>query len=198
MIVLSVVALVKPALLEKWALRPSDFVKGKYYQIVTSAFVHASWFHLIINALTFYFVAFGMEDDMVQQSAMRVSAGKSSFAWGHIQFLLIWIVSMLASDIPVILRRRKEPDYSTVGSSGAVSGLVTAFMLLKPSWMLGSLPGWAFALFYIAYSLIGLRRKGSFINHSAHLWGALAGGLMMLAFYPERLGNIAEQVRSYF
>ncbi len=198
MLGMSIAGLLKKSLRERWALWPAQFVKGKYHQIFTSAFVHDGWIHLIVNALTFVFIGFGFEHDLVIKTAMRMGAGSWPIAWGHLQFLLIWVVGMVVSDLPSILRWRREPDYSTLGSSGAVSALVVGMTVLKPSWTLGSVPGWTLSLFYILFSLVGTRRRGSVINHSAHLWGAVAGFLLVLLFHPSRLGVMLHQVSLWF
>ena len=86
---------------------------------------------------------------------------------------------------------KSHGDYTSVGASGAVNGVVYAAIALLPSMGIGlfllpiSIPAWAFGLIYVVFTIYGIKAKWGNVNHAAHLGGALAGILLTAALYPD-------------
>jgi membrane associated rhomboid family serine protease len=89
--------------------------------------------------------------------------------------------------------------YRCLGTSGGVSGVVFAFILLVPTVKLGIMsrpipaPAYIFGLIYLAYSYYSSMQEDQ-INHEAHFYGAIAGILITIAFNPSSLNNFFIQI----
>ncbi len=157
---------------ERLALNPWLVAEKKqYYRIISSAFVHADLWHLLFNAVTFYFFASPLERIL-----------------GPVSFLIVFFGSQIIAQLPTIKKYRDRPNYSSLGASGAVSGIVFALILFDPWAILYvffiPMPAILFAAGFIFYSKYMERRGADFINHSAHLWGALAGVVLTIICEP--------------
>jgi membrane associated rhomboid family serine protease len=146
----------------------------QYYRLVTSGFLHTGWRHLILNLLTFYF--FG---------------GSVEVMLGYGNFLLLYAASLVGGNLFSLLLHRHEEDYSAVGASGAVSGLVFAAITLYPGIEVGMLglyvPGWLYGMLYVLVSAYGITTRRDNIGHDAHLGGGLVGLLVVVFLQPELL-----------
>lgn len=159
-------------------MRGIDGGTRQYYRLLTSALIHADWMHLIFNMLTFYFFAFMLEIYYVD----------------HVGFLLLYVGGAVFSSLPDVFRHRSNPQFMSLGASGAISAVVFSFILFNPTAMLGvfffvPMPAWLFAILYIAFSYYAGRNQtsammGGNINHAAHLWGAVAGIVLTLIIKP--------------
>ncbi len=138
-----------------------------YKRLITSAFVHVNWQHLIFNMVSLFFFSFGLE----------------SF-FGPIRFLLLYFISAVGGNLLALLIHRKNPGYSAVGASGAINGVIFASIAVFPGMKIFFMPGWVFGLIFILYSIYGIRSRKENIGHESHLGGALAGMLVALLFYP--------------
>ena len=145
-------------------------------RLVSSAFLHADWTHLIFNMLTFYFFA------------------PSVIAYiGVGEFLTIYFVAILGGNFLTLFMYRKNTSYSAIGASGGVSGVLFAAIALDPHigimimFIPIPIPGWIFAIFYLAYSIYGMRSSLGNIGHAAHLGGAAIGFILAIAFFPQTL-----------
>lgn len=161
----SVVGFQQPQFRSGWMLRPYLVMQeGTYYTLLTSGFVHADFAHLGFNLLSFYFFAFQLE--------LIVGSGA---------FLIIYLGSLILSDIPTLLKEQGNPGYASLGASGAISGVLFSFILYVPEARLGvflipvAIPAPIFAVMYVAYSYYASRANYDNVNHEAHLWGAVAG-----------------------
>lgn len=156
----------------------------KYYLILTSGFIHADLTHLLFNMITFYFFAFNLE---------RII--------GTFEFILIYFGSMILSDISTIIKHKDNPDYNSVGASGAIAGILFAAILFSPNSSIMifpipiPIPAYIFALLYLVYTQYASKRSGDNINHEAHLWGALSGIVFTILLEP---GVIAQFFREVF
>jgi membrane associated rhomboid family serine protease len=108
----------------------------------------------------------------------------------EIKFVIIYIGSLLSGSLIATFFHKKEPFYSAVGASGAVSGVLYAAILLTPNITLGlfgiiPIPGFVFAIGYLLYSIYGMKNSVGNIGHSAHLGGAIGGYLVTLLIKPE-------------
>lgn len=145
-------------------------------RLLTSAFLHADWMHLIFNMLTLYFFA------------------PSIIVYlGVFQFLLIYFAAVFGGNILSLFIHRRDMSYSAIGASGGVSGVLFGAIALDPHigimimFIPIPIPGWIFAILYLAYSIYGMRTSLGNIGHTAHLGGALVGFILAVAFYPETL-----------
>ena len=157
----------------KYAFRVDDILLLKdYKRLITSGFLHVSWIHLIFNMLTLYFF------DIVELQG------------GIFQFLLIYFGSLIGGNLFSLYVHRNHPDYSAVGASGAISGVVFASIALFPEMKLGLIgmppiiPSWLFGLAYVMYSIYGIRTQRDNIGHEAHLGGGVIGLLIVVILNP--------------
>lgn len=177
-IAISVYALYfKPTLIEKGVLRPYYIARGqKLGTLISNGFLHANGMHLIFNMLTFYFFAFQLEQTI-----------------GSLNFTILYFASLIIADIPSIIKYRDNPDYASLGASGAISGIVFSMILFYP--LSGmyifpipfALPAFVFAILYLAWSYYSAKHSEDIINHDAHFWGAIAGIILTIVLEPNSL-----------
>ncbi len=158
---------------EKFAFYPYRVHKYKeYYRFFTSMLVHGSTMHLFFNMFTYYFFAFPLE---IQY-------------FGSVKFFILLLFSQIASQLYDFFKWRNHSGFLSVGASGAISGLIFAFIAFNPTatllFFFIPIPAWLFGILFIAYSAYAGKEYAGGINHYAHLIGALAGLLLTLAFEP--------------
>ncbi|MBP6183457.1 MAG: rhomboid family intramembrane serine protease [Saprospiraceae bacterium] len=169
---------------DRWADRPYAVVHGHQYERwLTSGFVHGNWLHFGINMFVLW--QFG---SVVEETFMSLDGPIG----GRIKYVTIYFIILIASSIPTFLKHKDNPSYSSVGASGAVSGVLFAYVLFYPLnllYLYGIIPiyGIVAALAYLAYSSWASRRENDHINHDAHLYGALSGLLLTMLFFPESI-----------
>lgn len=187
-IVTSVYAFSNPGVYGKFMLHPYSVSRGsRVYSIITSGLIHKDWGHLFVNMLSYFFFAFQLERVFVQNSS-----------WGHVQFALLYLVSLIASDVSSIIKHKDHFWYNSLGASGAVSAVVFSWILFDP---LGKIyvyfipmPAVVFGVLYLIYSAYESKRSGGSVNHDAHFYGALTGVLITIVFYPEVVGYFIRQL----
>ena len=142
-----------------------------YKRLVTSGFLHIDWTHLILNMLSLYFFS--------------SSLGLVLAAW---QFLIIYFASLTGGDLLSLFIHRNHGDYSSVGASGAVMGIIFATIALFPGMQISlffiPMPAWLFGGIYVLGSIYGIRSRKDNVGHDAHLGGALIGMLVALIMVP--------------
>jgi membrane associated rhomboid family serine protease len=148
----------------------------QYDRLITYGFIHADWSHLIFNMITLFFFGRLIENFMVQQTGSLLT------------FPLFYLAALVISILPTYLKNQKNPNYLSLGASGAVSAVLFAFVLLQPwTWILVMfvpVPAILYAVLYVGYSIWMDRKGGDSINHSAHLAGAAFGVLFLLCMEP--------------
>lgn len=178
-IVTSIYAFSNPQIYSKFILHPYSLSRGnRYYTLISSGMIHKDWGHLLFNMLTFYFFGFALEGML---------AGISS--WGHLQFALIYLVSLILSDVNTIRKHRNDPGYYSLGASGAICAVLFSYILFQPKAMLGvflviPMPAWLFGFLFLGYCMWAAKQARDGINHDAHFYGALIGIAMTLIFHP--------------
>ena len=83
--------------------------------LFTSLFLHGGWFHLFGNMLYLYIFGDNVEDRM-----------------GHIRYLIFYILCGLIANLTHIAFN-PESRIPSVGASGAIAGVLGAYMLLYPT-----------------------------------------------------------------
>lgn len=163
-----------PQLIERNLLRPYWIARGRdYHTVITSGFVHADLGHLIFNMLTFYFFAFPLEQYV-----------------GTVRFLLLYFVGLVLSDVGTYFKHRNDPNYASLGASGAILAVLFASIVYFPDRSLFiipfpfPIPAPLFAVAYLAYTWWSARQSRGRINHDAHLSGAITGLLFVALTDP--------------
>ncbi len=93
---------------------------------------------------------------------------------------------MLGGNILALFIHRKYGNYSAVGASGAISGVIASSIILFPEFEIGlilipgGIPGWIFGLVFILVSFIGIKSQRDNIGHEAHLGGILTGIILTI------------------
>jgi len=157
----------------------------EYHRLVTYGLVHADFGHLLFNMITLYF--FG-----------RYMEGFYTSALGTLGFVLFYILALVVSILPTYLKNKSNPNYRSLGASGAVSAVLFSFILFQP-WsriivFVLPMPAIVYAVLYVGYSIYMDRRGQGNVNHSAHLWGAAFGIAFTLVIRPEVLSHFLSQL----
>lgn len=180
--VVSLIAFRTPSLLMRLILWPPAIDRHRQYdRLVTYGFIHADFWHLLFNMVTLFFFGRVMEQVMTQLSGSRLT------------FVAFYFSALVVSILPTYLKHQKDPNYRSLGASGAVSAVLFSYILIDPWARIGvffvPMPAIVFAVLYIAYSIWMDRRGGDNINHGAHLAGAAYGILFLAAMEPRVLGH---------
>jgi membrane associated rhomboid family serine protease len=168
-----------------WAmLRPYRLFRERQYEkLITSGFVHADWGHLIFNLITFYFFAFPLE---------RVI--------GTTRFVALYFIGMVLSEIGTCLKHRNDPNYASLGASGAILAVLFASIVYFPKNSMFifplpvPIPAPLFAVGYLVYSYYQSRQNTSNVNHDAHIGGALTGLAFVALTEPRAYRRLLEMV----
>ncbi|MGB9696066.1 MAG: rhomboid family intramembrane serine protease [Ignavibacteria bacterium] len=154
-----------------FAEKPYEIVHNKkYYQLITSAFLHADLFHLTFNMLALFSFGTYLESFFVTKLGPQA---------GSLYFAIIYFVSLLTGSLLTTIFHFRNPHYIAVGASGAISGIIFSFILFFPKNQILiffiPMPAYMFAFLYIIISVIGMKSKFGNIGHEAHLGGAIGG-----------------------
>lgn len=168
-VVVSFLALrVNPEMLERNLLRPYWMLRKKTYDtLVTCGFIHGDFGHLLFNALTLYFFGPNLE-----------------YRIGTVKFLTLYFLGLVLSSLGTVWKRRKDPNYASLGASGAILAVLFAHILYFPNstillFFALPIPSPLFAIGYLVYSVWASKHARDNINHDAHLDGALTGVLFV-------------------
>ncbi|WP_373010366.1 rhomboid family intramembrane serine protease [Mucilaginibacter sp.] len=158
----------------RFILNPYGVSRGeRVYTVITSGLIHKDWNHLLFNMLSYYFFAFQLEARL-----------------GHWQFGLLYVLSLILSDLPSIQKHKEDIWYNSLGASGAISAVIFSYIMYDPLASLGILfipipiPAWIFGLLYLVYCHFASKHARDNVNHDAHLFGALSGIIITIALNP--------------
>ena len=152
---------------DEWVLVPDDAT------FVTYSFLHGDLWHLGGNMLFLWVFGDNVED-----------------ALGHVRFLVFYLACAAAG---ALLHGLAAPDSQAplIGASGAIAGVVTAYLMLHPRvkvWVLVlgrlplRLPASILLALWIAFqvAMMALAGEGE-ISWAAHVGGILAGAVLVVA-----------------
>ncbi|HXU83843.1 MAG TPA: rhomboid family intramembrane serine protease [Polyangia bacterium] len=147
------------------------------YTPLTSMFLHGSWSHVLGNCLFLWVFGNNVEDSM-----------------GRGRFLIFYLLCGLAAAAAQIAASPSSP-VPMVGASGAISGVLAAYLFLYPrvrvltlvGWFLISLPAYLVLLSWIALQVMNaylarLSPEASGVAVWAHIGGFAAGALFVHLF----------------
>jgi len=171
--------------LPEWAAQAG--LSASPLPFLTSMFMHGGWMHLIGNMWSLWLFGDNVEDKL-----------------GHWRFLGFYVLSGLAAGGSQYM----VDSHSTmpvVGASGAIAGVMGAYMVLFPKariltfvtlgffWRLTTLPAWIFIGIWIGFQLLsgavvlgGSNGAAGGIAFWAHIGGFTAGILLLYALGHRR------------
>jgi len=184
-LITSIYTFFHPALFDKLMLHPYSISRGKQgYTLITSGLIHRDWGHLFFNMLTFFFFGFQLE---------RILAAISP--WGHWQFALIYLLSLILSDVRTVVKQKDNYNYHSLGASGAICAILFSFILFEPGTSIYlffipiPIPAVIFGPLFLLYCVWAARAAYDSINHDAHFYGAVVGVIMTILLYPQVVGH---------
>jgi membrane associated rhomboid family serine protease len=164
--------------------------QASWFSPLTSMFLHGSWFHILGNMWFFWVFGNNIEDSM-----------------GHGRFLVFYLLGGLIAAAAQVASQPASP-VPMVGASGAISGVMGAYLVLFPRVrvhtliFLGifitriTLPAWIMLLYWVFLQLLGTlpalggTDSGGGVAFMAHVGGFLAGALLIKLFArPEFLAR---------
>ena len=176
------------ALLERLILWPPAIKRYRQYdRLLTHGFIHADTTHLLFNMITLFFFGRAIEPVFVDRIGM-------------LGFAAFYLSAIVIAIMPTYIRHANDPQYRSLGASGAVSAVLFSFVLFAP-WSLIfvffiPVPAIVYAVLYIGYSIWMDRRGTDNVNHSAHLWGAVYGMLFTVMMEPRVATTFLARVAS--
>lgn len=164
----------------KFMLYPVD---SAWYQLITYAFLHSSWWHIIGNMFFLYLFGNNVSDKLgTGKYLMFYFAGAVLSGLGHIAIERLYGSQSIIQNVPLL------------GASGAVSAVIGAYLVLFPRTLITVLYWFFFigtmeipALYFIIFKLIFLDNiisRTLYVAYNAHLAGyafGIAATLILLA-----------------
>jgi membrane associated rhomboid family serine protease len=180
----SLLAFSNEGLYEKMMLHPySVYRKKNVFTLLTSGLIHKDWMHLLFNMLSYYFFAFQLEAYI-----------------GHWQFGVLYIASLILSDLPSVAKHKNDYWYHSLGASGAVSAVIFSYILYSPMSKMMiiplpiPIPAILFGVLYLIYCHYASKHARDNVNHDAHLFGALCGVFITIILNPAIIPIFIHQV----
>ena len=153
---------------------------------ITSMFLHGGWMHLLGNMLYFWVFGNNIEDSM-----------------GSGRFLVFYLICGLAASAAHVLVTPASP-IPTVGASGAISGIMGAYLILYPRihvrmfippFFIIRIRAWLVLLWWIGWQVLsGLPQLttmrpeiSSGVAFWAHVGGFITGALLVKLFENPKL-----------
>ncbi|MEZ5071847.1 MAG: rhomboid family intramembrane serine protease [Bacteroidales bacterium] len=193
-VVVSLVAFRNQEFFSRLDLAPARVVhKGEYHRLFSHALLHADYVHLGINMLVLFSFGRGVESIFQELEAQGVI-----FSWVFF-YLLLYVAGVVLSSVSTVARHRNDPEYSSIGASGAVSAVIFTYIFFAPLqkiyfYAVLPLPGIVFGILYLIYSSVMDRRSKDNVNHEAHFWGAVVGFVFPLFLDPHLIRHFIQQL----
>lgn len=183
-LLVSLLAFSNEVLYSKLMLHPHSVYRGeKTYTIITSGFIHKDWMHLFFNMLSYCFFAFRLEVYL-----------------GHWQFGLLYMASLVLSDMPSIFKHKDDFWYHSLGASGAISAVIFSCILFDPRSSMYifplpiPIPAVLFGVLYLVYCAYASKQSRDAINHDAHFFGAISGILITIILFHPIIPHFLQQM----
>lgn len=169
-----------------YAVLPIEIIRGynlsisnwipPYASLLTSMFLHGGLLHLVGNMWFLWIFGDNIEDFL-----------------GHLTFLMFYLATgILAAATHIYLNANS--DVPTLGASGAISGVLGAYLILHPRIRIKTLiplgfftdivyvPAVFFLVIWFLMQILGGMGTASGVAYGAHIGGFVAGVVLILFF----------------
>lgn len=192
-VLVSYLAFQNSTLYSKLQYNAAKVVQEKeYYRLISHAFIHANWTHLLVNMFVLFFFGKNIE------AYFGYYFGNKAVAY----FLLLYFGGILVSNAWSLIKHRNNFYYNAVGASGAVSAVLFAAIFFNPWEMLYlfavlPIPGILFAVGYLFYSYQKGKKGTDNVAHDAHLLGAVFGFIFPILLQPNLFGQFIDKLFAF-
>jgi membrane associated rhomboid family serine protease len=172
------------AFIVRWAFVPHRFLANPaadFPTLFTSMFMHAGWVHLGGNMLYLWIFGDNVEDN-----------------FGHVKFIIFYLLCGLAATFAQLVFSLNS-NVLNLGASGAIAGVLGAYILLFPRGQVRVLQGqrvipvpalmviglWIVLQFFSGIGSIANAAEGG-VAYMAHIGGFLAGLVLSFLFRGAR------------
>jgi membrane associated rhomboid family serine protease len=146
------------AVIDHYALEPAAIhLQHQYYRAVTAMFLHANFGHIFFNMLALLIVG----------PAVEVLLGRA-------RFLALYLIAGLGGSVGSYLL--SPPNIAGIGASGAIVGVMAAYVVLGLRRRLPIAPVVVLLVINLGFGFTGA------IDWRAHLGGLVTGGLLALIY----------------
>jgi membrane associated rhomboid family serine protease len=169
----------------------ATFHNKQYYRLFTHAFLHGDYMHLAFNMYALYLFGQVLEE----QYFPMLFQEKAVF-----YYILLYVGGIFFSSLYDFIKQRDNPNYASVGASGAVTAIVFSAILINPTMDMGIMfipffiPAWSFGGLYLLYSWYMGKRQLDNIGHNAHFWGAVFGFVFTVLLKPALLPRFFTEI----
>lgn len=147
------------------------------FTLITYMFIHGSWIHLLGNMLFLWVFGDNIEDAM-----------------GHVRFIMFYLMCGIFA---AVLHSWMMPasELPLIGASGAVAGVISAYLILHPKVKVWILALWRIPIKITAAWALGIWIAAQFVNlliegeENVAWWahvGGLAAGAVLILFMRRR------------
>jgi len=177
-----------------YGLVPEHFTAAN---LITSMFLHGGWMHMLGNMWFLWIFGDNIEDIL-----------------GHAKFLVFYLVCGVAAGLTQVFLTT-DPRIPTVGASGAIAGVMGAYMLKFPHSRVLTLvtiifffttvevPAWVMLIYWFVIQFtsgVGAIAsshvtQGGGVAFFAHVGGFVAGALLINAMGPRRVYSRRRDLR---
>jgi membrane associated rhomboid family serine protease len=168
------------AFIEKWAFVPRRFLAnpaGDFPTLLTSMFMHAGWLHLGGNMLYLWIFGDNVEDN-----------------FGHVKFIVFYLLCGLGAIFAQLVVSLSS-SVPNLGASGAIAGVLGAYIVLFPRQQVRVLQGqrvipvpalmviglWIVLQLFSGIGSISSAAEGG-VAYMAHIGGFVAGLVLSFVF----------------
>ncbi|GBC63222.1 rhomboid family intramembrane serine protease [Desulfonema ishimotonii] len=171
-------------LFRTFALMPAEILMGSHlWTLLSNAFLHSGFMHILGN--TYFFYIFG---DNVEEFL------------GWRRFLLLFVMAAISGALLQTVCQR-DPSIPVIGASGAVAGLMGAYMVLFPKirmfvvmfFIRFRVNIFIYLGFWVLYNLIMAFTGVGYVAWMDHIGGFVAGAAIAWPFRPRALSECFRQ-----
>jgi len=109
--------------------------------------------------------------------------------FGMLGYIGLYLGGMIVASLFDVVKYRNNPNYVSIGASGAVSAVLFSSILFDPwgkilLFAVLPVPGILFGVLYLVYCQYMAKKGGDNINHNAHFYGAVYGLIYPILLNP--------------
>ncbi len=192
-VIISFMAFNNREMLQKMIFNPYAVKNyNEKWRFLTHGFIHGGTAHLLVNMYVFYNFGRSVEISFIHTFGTMT---------GEILYLALYLGAIVFAPLLAYKKHQDNPEYNSLGASGATSAILVAFIVMFPDTKLMLLffpvpmPAVVFGILFFVYESYMNKRGGTGVAHDAHLLGAVFGlvflALINMDYYRELIHYIS-------